>query len=173
MQPWKKTEETPFKAGFRRMLNRVFTLPDGATSDFDIKHEGPAAAVLAITESGNVVLAKQFRPGPEEILLELPGGNIEPGENAMEGVQREFLEETGYAGEFEFVGTCLDCAYSTMKRYCYVAKNCKKIQEANLDDNEFIEVVEIPLQEFRELLRSGQMTDVEVGYLGLDHLNLL
>jgi len=60
-----------------------------------------------------------------------------------------------------------------MVRYCYVAKNCVKKAEISATDTEQTEVVLMNLKEFRKLLQSGQMTDVEVGYLGLDYLGLL
>lgn len=173
MQEWKKIKEEPFRAGYRKMLKRVFVMPDGKERDFDVKQEGPAVCIFALTQDEKVILAKQFRPGPEEILLEMPGGGVEKNEEPLAAAKRELLEETGYTGEFDFVGTCLDCAYSTMKRYCYVAKSCTKIQEPNPDETEFIEITKVPLEEFRSILRSGQITDVEVGYLALDHLGLL
>ncbi len=170
---WKKISETPLKIGFRKILNRVFILPNNKEYEFNIKDEGPAVCVLALTKKNMVVMTKQFRPGPEKVLLELPGGLIDDGENPQQAIKRELLEETGYSGNFEFIGTCFDSAYSTMKRHCFVAKNCEKIQESNLDETEFIEVEEITLKNLREILRSGKMTDIEVGYLVLDHLGLL
>lgn len=86
---------------------------------------------------------------------------------------RELLEETGYAGDAQFVTNVLDDAYTTMRRACVIATNCKKVAEQKLDDSEFAQVVLLPLDDFRKLLRSGQMTDVEIAYLGLDFLGLL
>jgi ADP-ribose pyrophosphatase len=64
---------------------------------------------------------KQYRPGPDEILLELPGGCISEEELPEIAARRELLEETGYSGDFQFVGTSFDCAYSTMIRYNFAA----------------------------------------------------
>lgn len=167
------SREQVFKKYSRSISKVMFRLPDGSESDFYIKEESPAAGVLGLTDQNEVILVKQFRPGPKKILNELPGGFVDPGENALEAIEREFLEETGYAGEFEFVGTCLDDAYSTMVRHCYVARNCKKVAEPTHTQTEQTEVLLVPLADFRALLRSGEMTDVEVGYLGLDHLQML
>ena len=60
-----------------------------------------------------------------------------------------------------------------MVRHCFVAKNCKQVKDPVQSPTEQTEVVMIPLSEFRNLLRSGEMTDIEVGYLGLDYLKLL
>lgn len=167
---WEKLEETPYRAGYRKMLKRKFLMPDGRVQEFDVKDEGKPVCVLALTASGNVVLAKQFRPGPEKVLLELPGGGMESGETPEEAMRRELLEETGYAGGLHFVGTSLCCAYSTRLRYNFVALDCRKVQEPANDENEFIEVVEMPLEDFKRHLRGGELTDVATGYLGLDFI---
>jgi ADP-ribose pyrophosphatase len=62
-KPWEKLNETPYKAGFRRMINKEFKLPNGKIADFDIKHEGEVVSVLAITSENKVLLSRQFRPG--------------------------------------------------------------------------------------------------------------
>lgn len=171
---WKELKrELAYKKYSRRIEEVTFEMPDASTADFYIKREGPASSVLALTAEQEVVLVEQFRPGPQQILLELPGGYVDPNEDPMATAAREFQEETGYEGEFEFIGTCLDDAYSTMTRYCYVAKNCRKVGEIQNSSTEQTQVVLASLAEFRQLLRSGQLTDVEVGYLGLDYLGLL
>lgn len=165
--------ETPFKAGYRRMLTRRFKLPDGREDEYTIKDEGQPVCIFAMTIDGQVILAEQYRPGPERILLEMPGGNMEKNESPESAAARELLEETGYAGELRHVGTVLDCAYSTLLRHAFVATNCIKLQEPSLDEDEFIEIRTMSVQDFRQHLRSGQLTDVEIGYLGLDALGLL
>lgn len=175
MQNWKElSRELAFQKYSRKIEKVDFEMPDGKVSDFYIKKEGTAVAVVAITKDGKVVLAKQYRPGPMEVLLELPGGgvNLEK-ETAEEAGLRELLEETGYSGKAELVTTVYDCAYSTMNRYCVVVRDAEKIGEQKLDETEFVETVLLDIPAFRELLRSGKMTDVEVGYLCLDHLGLL
>src|SRR5258706_8400600 len=97
---------------------------------------------LALTTHDMVLLVRQFRPGPEAILLELPGGGVSPGEDPALAAARELLEETGYRGELELAGSSWHCAYSTMRTYHFVARQCVKVQEPTPDDQEFLEVVE-------------------------------
>lgn len=174
IQPWEETSrETAFKKYSRQIEKVMFTLPDGKESDFYIKKEGPATAILALTPANEVVLVKQYRPGPKAILSEMPGGFIDEGETPEAAGARELLEETGYAGTAKLAGEAYDCAYSTMKRYCVVVTDCRKVGEQQLEATEFAEVEIVPLESFRKLLQSGQMTDVEMGYMGLDYLGLL
>lgn len=155
------------------ILRRTYQFPNEQVGDFFIKKEGPVICILALSVKQNIVLVKQFRPGPEEILLELPGGCMNEDESPEDAARREFLEETGYTGDFQFIGTSLDCAYSTRIRYNFVATQCYKVGNKQPDDTEFIEVIEMPLEDFRNHLRSGKLTDIETGYLGLDFLGLL
>jgi len=174
IKKWQEiSRELAFQKYSRKIEKVIFRLPDGKEADFYVKREGPAAAVLALTKDKKVILVKQYRPGPEEILLELPGGYVDPNEKPEVTTERELLEETGYKGKVQLVTTCYDDAYSTMNRYCFVATDCQKVSEPKTSDHEFVELEILSLDDFRKLLRSGKMTDVEVGYLGLDFLNLL
>jgi len=174
IQEWEEiSREMAFQKYSRKIEKVMFRLPDGKESDFYIKKEGPAVAVLALTKENEVILVHQFRPGPKKTLDELPGGYIDVNETPEEAGLRELREETGYTGKAHFVTMVLDCAYSTMERQCVVITDCEKVSGQKLDSTEFAEVVLMSLDEFRALLKSGQMTDVEVGYIGLDYLGLL
>ena len=155
------------------MFRRVYKMPDGREEIFDIRNEGPSVSMLALTHDHQVVIAKQYRPGPGKIVMDLPCGAIDKDESPEEAAERELLEETGYMGELHKISTCLEDSYSTKLRHNFVVLNCKKVSEPNPDKNEFIEPVLMPLNEFRELLRSGEITVVETGYMGLDYLKLL
>jgi len=169
----KSRESVFFKYG-RGVDKVVYRMPDGGEADFYIKNEKAVSCVLAITGDSKVLIVRQFRPGPGRVLSDIPGGVIDPSDKNPEmAVKRELLEETGYEGEVEFVTVALDDAYSNIERHCFVAKNCRKVADAKSDAEEFIQLDTCSVDEFRDLLRSGQMTDVEVGYLGLDYLGLL
>lgn len=149
-------------------------MPDGREAEFDILPSRGSVCILALTESKDVILAAQYRPGPDKVMLELPGGGVEKEDSDItEAAIRELLEETGYQGDIEYVATSYKDAYSQMATHSFVAKNCKKVAEPKLDDFEYIEVVTMPLPEFRKHIKSDELTDTLTAYLGLDHLNLL
>ncbi len=173
IQPWQKRTETLVFAGFRWISRRTFVLPNGKEADFEIKLEPLCVCILALTASETVLLVQQFRPGPEAVLLELPGAGVKPGEDPAEAAARELLEETGYRGEMELAGSSWHCGYSSRRIYHFVARQCVKVQEPTPDDHEFLKVVEMPLADLRQHVRTGELTDVAGAYMGLEKLNLL
>ena len=174
IKKWKALKREKIFEKYGRGLEKVtFEMPDKSKSGFYIAKTNQPVCVLALTKNKKVILAKQFRPGPNKILLELPGGMIDKAETPLKAMARELLEETGYQGNLKFVTRSYDCAYSNVYRYCFVAIDCVKISRQKLEKNEYAEVALFSLNEFRKLLKSGQMTDVEAGYLGLDYLKLL
>lgn len=174
MKSWNKISEKVVYSKYRKILSRTFATPTGKESDFEVVKEGRVVCVLPLTADNHVILAKQFRPGPEKPLLELPGGGVNEGEDPARAAVRELMEETGYEGEIELVGTSFHSAYSSMVRYNFVAKNCKKVAEPNNDsEDEITEPVLMALEDFKEHLRSGELTDMGTGYRCLDYLGLL
>lgn len=170
---WKLLKSQIVFDKFMQIEERTYEMPDGQTKNFYIKMTKPAVCILALTEDNRVITVEQFRPGPNATLNELPGGYMDEGETPEQSAARELREETGYEGDVQFVTQCFDDAYNSMNRSCFVATNCKRVGDQQLDASEFINVKLIDLPEFLKIVRSGQMTDVEVALLGLDRLGLL
>jgi len=170
---WHELSRERVYDGYRKVEKVQYELPSGRVVDFDIRRDEQVVDIMALTTANEVVLIKQFRPGPNKILLELPSGAIDGSEYHEQAAARELLEETGYAGDLELLTTYFDSPYSTMIRYFYLARNCKKVADQSLDEFEDIEVCLVSLREFRQRLRSGEIVQGKIGYIGLDILNLL
>ena len=173
VEAWKLLGETVMFRGFRDVVRRRFRFPDGVEADFDIRLDGLAVAVLAFTPQREAILVRQFRPGPLQVFMDIPGGACEEGEDPARAAARELLEETGYQGRLEAVGHTYENPYTTLLRHNFVALDCVKVAEQHLDPHERIDVVVLPLPEFRQHLRSGQLCDTEAAYRGLDYLGWL
>lgn len=175
VENWEEiSHEEIFKKYGRGIEKRVYRLPHGKEADFYLKTEPQSICCLALTKDNQVILAKQFRPGPAKILLELPGGLLESNESPEQAMERELLEETGYQGKTQFVTQLFQDAYSTRIKNALVVTECEKVGEPQPEDNGDVpELVLMSLEDFRKHLRTGELTDVEIGYLGLDHLGLL
>lgn len=170
---WKKVSEKELTIGHRRVMLRRYLMPDGREQEYDLLHVGDIVCVFPLTADNKVILAKQYRPGPDCLMLELPGGFCEAGEAISLAAHRELLEETGYSGRLSHVSSCSLSAYVIGQRHVFVARDCIKVGEQKLDENEFIEVVEMPVEDFKQILRAGELTDIASGFICLDHLGLV
>lgn len=174
--PWKLLNESESRgpAGWMRIITRQYRLPNGKISDWDLHHGGGRTiAVLALTPENDVLLVRQYRPGPDLILDEMPGGHIDPGEKPEDAARRELLEESGYEGDIEVVASTWLSAAAVTQRYVAIARNSHKVSEQQEDDDEYIEPITKSLAEFIAQVRKGALTDTDLAYLALDHAGLL
>lgn len=164
MKPWKRVEPTEtVKIGWKTIVTKNFIDPvDGRVRPFTtIFAEGDkAAAVIALTADNKVVVARQFRPGPERIMDELPGGGVERGEDPKVAAERELLEETGYKPQkMELLGTNCRDAYSNATWHYYLATGCELIDAQNLDEGEQVDVHLISIEQLIDNAMHDRMTD--------------
>jgi 8-oxo-dGTP pyrophosphatase MutT (NUDIX family) len=155
IKPWKVLESTYFRPRFR--LDKC-ELPNGKFLDATILEFRAWANILALTRNQEAVLIQQYRHGVQEVLWEIPGGVVEEGEDPLQGVQREPLEETGYtASQFIQVGKLYpNPAFQTNTMFCFLALDAEKVMGQSLDDGEDIEVQLVPVDKLIPMIRSGE-----------------
>lgn len=173
---WKRIESTEVhKVGWRTIVTKHFVAPDGKELVFDtIDVEGREfVAVVALTDDNKVIVARQFRPGPEKIFDELPGGFVDKGEELEEAMRREFMEETGYeAGQMQYLGGYHKDTYMNATWHIFFATGCKQKTDPNLGETEHVEVRLISIDELIANAKADNMTD-QVGVLmAYDYLML-
>ena len=151
--------------GFLHLVRDEVRLPDGrlATREY-IRHSG-AVAVIALLDDApdpRLVLVRQHRHPVDKILLELPAGRLEPGEQTLVCAQRELLEETGYVADEWAYGTEIHnaAAYSTESIWIWLARGLQPGQQ-RLDADEFVEVAEHSVSELDALCAAGALPDVK------------
>lgn len=157
---WKVLDETTvIKDAWIDMRASTCRLPGGMViAPFYVNHLPDFAVVVAVTPEHKVILVRQYRHGVEKVLLELPAGCIEPGEDPEAGAARELLEETGYkAGSMEFLFKIAPNASNcTSYAQCYLARDVFSAAAQQLDDTEALEVVEMEGEEVKRFLREGR-----------------
>ncbi len=137
-------------------------LPNGETSTREVIEHGGGAAVLALDEHDNVLVVSQYRYTFSRVLLELPAGKLEPGEDPAVTALRELKEETGAEpASFEPLGRILPSPGCYSERlYLYLARGLR-FGEQRLDHNEFLNVSRIPFAEMAERCLSGEIEDAK------------
>jgi 8-oxo-dGTP pyrophosphatase MutT (NUDIX family) len=122
--------------------------------------------VLAVSETGDVVLVRQYRHGIASDSLELPAGIIESGEAPLDAAQRELREETGYSSErwVPLVTFAPEPSRHTARAHFFCALDAKVLASRSLDASEEIEVVTVPKRELVERVVRGDIAHgVHVG----------
>lgn len=117
------------------------------------------ASAFALTEDNKVVLIRQYRHGLGVISTELPGGVVDQGEEPIDAVRRELIEETGYEFEtIEFMGKLApNPATSNNYMHMFLAKGGRKVAEQSLDETEDVEVLIYTLDEVKQMLRENKI----------------
>lgn len=124
-----------------------------------VQHSG-GVCVVAITDDNEVLLVRQYRYARQQVLLEIPAGKLNKGEDHCECGKRELLEETGYISHnYRFLTEFYPSpAYVSEVDYIYMATDLE-LKEQKLDDDEFLEVEKIPLDQAVKMILSGEIKD--------------
>ncbi|MEG1886897.1 MAG: NUDIX hydrolase [Oscillospiraceae bacterium] len=137
-------------------------LPNGATAGREyIEHPG-GVCIVALTENDEVLMVNQFRYPYKEVVLEIPAGKKEYGEDPLSCGIRELSEETGATAEnFFSLGELYPSpGYCGEIIYMYGATNLS-YGDCNPDDDEFLEVLKIPLEKAVEMIINGEIKDAK------------
>ena len=135
-------------------------LPNGETSKRDyIAHPG-GVTVAALDENNELYFVRQFRYPYGRVILELPAGTLEKGENPLDAGIRELKEETGaVCSKLESLGEFYPSAgYSDEVIYLYYAR-VESVGVQELDEDEFINTVKIPLKKAAEMVLNNEIKD--------------
>ncbi len=135
-------------------------LPDGKPCIREVVEHNGGVCIAALTDDNELIFVRQFRYPYMDILLELPAGKLEKGEDALPAGKRELLEETGFeAEEYEFLGKFYpSCGYTDEIIWLYLAKNLT-FKGQNLDEDEFINLERIPLEKAAEMVMNNEIPD--------------
>ena len=136
-------------------------LPGGDTIEYGVLEGGGFASVVPLTQDGKVVLVQQWRQPLGAFTLELPSGGVDRGEDPRGAAERELFEETGFrAVGLEYL-VSVHTSTGRTDEVCHLFR-CRVVRDPGgprPEPTEFIRVVELPLEEAREKVSSGGITD--------------
>lgn len=150
-----------FDGKILHVYNDMAKIPGGdIVSRERIKHIG-AVCVVALKDDGNVIMERQFRYPIDSVVYEVPAGKLDDwNEDRLSAAKRELREETGYtADKWTDMGVYYPAAaYCDEKITMYLAEGLHS-GEQELDDDEFLDLVEEPLSKLVDDVVDGIITD--------------
>lgn len=135
-------------------------LPDGKPCVREVVEHNGGVCVAALTDKKELLFVRQFRYPYGEVVLELPAGKLEKGEDPFEAGKRELEEETGFVADKYY---SLGKFYPT-PGYCgeiihlYAASQLRETQ-VNPDEDEYLEAESIPLEKAVEMVLNSEIPD--------------
>jgi ADP-ribose pyrophosphatase len=162
-----------YEGSFLDVRKDIVNLPDGNTSTREwINHPG-AACIIPVLSDGRLALIKQYRYPVKSIMIELPAGKLDPGEDPEECAVRELEEEIGYsAGKLTFVSKIHPAiGFANEEMWIFLAENLIKSQK-NTDHDEFVELIPTSIKDSVKMVWNGTITDVKtiIGILWAERL---
>lgn len=137
-------------------------LPDGKKSTRELVGHSGGVGVIAVTEERTVFMVSQYRIAAKSMMLEIPAGKLEQGEDPLECGKRELIEETGYkASVFTHLGEYYATpGYCEEKLNIYLARDLTFVGQ-NLDEGEFLNVQTYSLDELYRMVMENQIHDAK------------
>lgn len=155
-------EELFYKGKVVKLYLQKVKLINGKYSNREIIRHPGGVAILAFKDKDTILMVEQYRKALEKVILELPAGKLEPGENTEVCGRRELEEETGYkANSFELLGKIV-----TTPGFCdeyitlYKAENLYTGKIGG-DEDEFIDVKEVKLSDIKTMIKNGTIIDAK------------
>lgn len=135
-------------------------LENGKTAVRDVLWHSGGVCVIPVTDNNELLLVKQFRYPFQAVTVEAPAGKLNPGEEPAECGRRELLEETGCTcREYAFLGEMYPTpAYNSEITHIYMARGLE-FQKQSLDEDEFLDVIKVPVSRAVEMVMSGEIKD--------------
>lgn len=153
------------KAGYTHPFFKVqedhVRLPDDSEiPDYTIWDNADVAQVVPVNKNGELLLVQQYKHGVENVMIEFPGGFLEPQEVPEAAAKRELAEETGYgSNSFKKLGTFIHHPSKERgKLHLFLAKDIQVTDSKHQPDaTEFIELVFFKPKEILDLLQQGKV----------------
>ena len=137
-------------------------LPDGNASTREVIAHPGGVCVVAVDDEKNVYMVRQYRYPTNQVLLEIPAGKLEYGEDHFEAAKRELEEEAGYKAEvFEYLGGYyVSPGFTNEVIHVYFADKLTKTQ-VNPDEDEFLDILELEPEKVYKMVYDNEICDAK------------
>lgn len=136
------------------------TLPNGATVELELIHHPGATAIVPMKDEETVLLIRQYRHAAGGYILEIPAGKLDPGEDPRHCAARELEEEIGFrAASLEpMISFYSTPGFTDEVIHIFKATDLTPGTQ-NLDQDEVLDVVELPLETAIAQIEDGTIRD--------------
>lgn len=143
-----------------RLHRDTVLLENGETSTREVIEHSGGVCILPLTDDNEILFVKQFRYPFKTVLMEIPAGKREKGENPLDCGVRELKEEVGASAQkITYLGKLYPTvAYDTEVIYMYMAQDLS-FSEQHLDKDEFVDVVKLPFDKAVEMVLNDEIPD--------------
>lgn len=137
-------------------------LVDGSLAKREVVHHPGGVGILPVDRNGICYMVRQYRYPMGEVVLEIPAGKLDRGEDHFSCAVRELSEETGFtADNYVYLGCFFPSpGYADEKIHVYLATGLHA-GESHLDEGEFLNVEKISLDELVEMVMDGSIVDAK------------
>jgi ADP-ribose pyrophosphatase len=163
LQEITKQSELAYQAKIFHVTKDVAELENGSLVERDVVHHSGGVCVVPLTEQNTILMVQQYRYPFHEVTLEIPAGKREKGEDPETCGRRELREEVGRTCEQYTPLGCLypTPAYDTEVIYMYLARSLSAPMQQHLDEGEFLDIIELPLEAVVNMVMDGKIPDAK------------
>lgn len=155
-------EKLIFDGHIIKVYHNKALLSDGTTAMREIVQHTGGVCVAALTDENELLFVRQYRCPYDEVMMELPAGKLEKGEDPLEAGMRELSEETGASAQkvislgevYPSPGYCGEVIY------LYLATGLT-FGDQHTDCDEFLDAFRVPLEKAVEMVMNGELKDAK------------
>lgn len=164
MDMFEKTVQSDviFEGKIITLKKETVELPNGKLASREVVEHPGGVAIVAVDDEQQVLMVRQYRRPFDDLVLELPAGKLDPGEDHRACGIRELEEETGTkAKEFIYLGYAFPSPGFCQERiHIYLATGLYAGQ-VHPDEDEFLEVERYPLATLVDMAMNNELYDAK------------
>ena len=157
----KVSGESVFEGNVLHVKKDVIELPNGSHSIREYALHKGAVCIVALKDNGNIIMEYQYRYAVGEVVLEIPAGKLDyREEDRLSAAKRELREETGAVAEkWTYLGEYIPSPAIMEERISMYLAEDLTFTECDYDEDEFMTLAEIPLEQAVEMVLAGLLPD--------------
>ena len=154
--------EYKFNGRLIRLRTDTVLLPNGNRASREIVEHSGGVGVVALTDDSRIMTVRQYRHAMKEVVLEIPAGKLEKGEEPLLAAKRELAEEVGVTAEnWRYLGPLYATpGYCEEIDHLYLATGLA-LGESHPDPDEFLERGSMPLTDAVDAVMRGDIPDAK------------